>query len=248
MKNTFNNTFDKIHAEENLKQKTVSFLYSKFNKKQNFKNSLKFKFSVCAASIMLAVVIIYSWIYFTPISYVDIDVNPSIEFSVNRFNKVIKANAYNEDGAEILQNVNVQNMIYEEAIDKLIYVMEDQGYFQNECSMTITIQTNLSDNETNMVENLKTKIDNLITARYNNVESIVFAVSSDVRNNANEHHMTPAKYIAISELQEVDSTATYSSCRNHSIDEINQLIKNYGGSHHQENENKSSEKNSCRKK
>lgn len=244
MKNKFYDTFNKIKADESLKQKTAVFLEERI--KNTKKNKFNFKVAVaCASFILLAFVSAY-YLYFTPISYVDIDVNPSVELLVNRFGKVIDVEAYNEDGEEILQGINVRHINYEKAIDELIYAMEQNGYLTEDETMFLTVQTATVNKENSMVNDLKTKIDSIIKLKYENMESEVFAVTEEVRTSAHEKQMTPAKYLAISELQQFDTTATYESCRNHSMNEINQMIEKHGGSHHGQKEEGTQDERRCK--
>ena len=64
-------------------------------------------------------------IYRRPVSYISIDVNPSIELAINRFDKVVSAKGYNADGQDILQHVPLKNISYMQAIDRL---MQDAYY------------------------------------------------------------------------------------------------------------------------
>ena len=48
----------------------------------------------------------------TPTAFVDIDVNPSIGIELNRFDRVVSARAYNEDGAELLEGVDVSGLSF----------------------------------------------------------------------------------------------------------------------------------------
>ena len=49
----------------------------------------------------------YSWVQ-RPVSYVSIDVNPSIELALNRFDRVVYAAAYNLEGEEILNGLSLK--------------------------------------------------------------------------------------------------------------------------------------------
>lgn len=54
-----------------------------------------------------------------PYAYVAIDVNPSIELGINRFDRVASTRSYNDDGAELLEQADVDGMAYEDAMDAL---------------------------------------------------------------------------------------------------------------------------------
>src|SRR5699024_12320720 len=42
------------------------------------------------------------WLFFTPTATISMDINPSIELNVNRFNQVIGVQSYNDDGEKLL--------------------------------------------------------------------------------------------------------------------------------------------------
>lgn len=60
-----------------------------------------------AASLALFFLIggTFAFGYYSPYAYVTVDVNPSIEYVLNRFNKVIQVKAYNNEGSDILESV-----------------------------------------------------------------------------------------------------------------------------------------------
>ena len=67
------------------------------------------KIALCAscAAIMLFGTGAGVWVYAAPYSYVSLDVNPSIEYTLNRLDRVIKVKAVNDDGQAILDEVNM---------------------------------------------------------------------------------------------------------------------------------------------
>ena len=58
--------------------------------------------------------------YFSTTALVSIDVNPSIELQINRYNRVISADSFNQDGADLLEQVNIQNMPYTDAVKAIL--------------------------------------------------------------------------------------------------------------------------------
>ena len=61
---------------------------------------------------------------------VSIDINPSIEFTVNRFDKVIGIKAYNDSGKEFIKELDVTLCSTEDAIAKIISLAEQKGYIR----------------------------------------------------------------------------------------------------------------------
>ena len=64
------------------------------------------KFAAIAASAAAFILLCgtSAWAYMTPYSYVSLDVNPSIEYSLNRFDRVLDVTAVNDDGENYSQS------------------------------------------------------------------------------------------------------------------------------------------------
>lgn len=93
--------------------------------------------AIAACLVVVLVGIAGVWWASLPYAYVGIDVNPSIELGINRFDRVADTRSYNEDGAELLQAVDVAGMSYEEALDAL--AQELQGYIDAGGIVEVTI-------------------------------------------------------------------------------------------------------------
>lgn len=67
-----------------------------------------------------------------PYSYVSVDVNPSIELTLNIFDRVLSVSAVNEDGAEVLSQIDlnhVNNQNINDAIAMIVDEISNEGYF-----------------------------------------------------------------------------------------------------------------------
>ncbi len=72
-----------------------------------------------------------------PYAYVAIDVNPSLELGVNRFNRIASAQAFNADGEQVLEAADVDGMTYEEALDAVGAAI--QGYLSSGATVEVTV-------------------------------------------------------------------------------------------------------------
>lgn len=234
MANRIHDAYNSIKAEEKLKQNTRSFLEQKIDKKKGF--SLR-RFTVAFTSVCLLIFAgLFSYNrYFTGTAFVDIDVNPSIELTLNRFDRVIASDAYNEDGVAILSEVSIQHKTYKEALKILIDEMVAKGYIRDSSLLSATLQMDDSQNEEKIFNNFKSYIDSLLEDSGKTVEQNVFEVDITTKITSHDLHLTPAKYLAIKELQTLDPTASFNSCRNHTIREINQKISDCQREHGKNN-------------
>lgn len=81
-----------------------------------------------AAAMLLVTTGAVSYAYLNPVATVNLDVNPSIEFKVNSFEKVLNVKALNDDGEQILLGLDLKGMDIDEAIDAAIDEMVAKEY------------------------------------------------------------------------------------------------------------------------
>lgn len=115
------NAFDSIHAEEDLKIKTKAFLLTETQKSRQHK-TLPYRrlIPVIACFLFLLIGTGGCFLYFTPAATISIDINPSIELGVNRFDKVVSVDGYNEDGKSFAGSLDVKYLHYETAVRKIL--------------------------------------------------------------------------------------------------------------------------------
>ena len=141
-------------------------------KKQRKNNIMKITLAAASVATLLMVGGAGAWAYYSPYTYVSVDVNPSVEFTVNRFDRVIDVTAVNDDGEDILeqiQNEDLVNQTIEDAVKQTVNQIAEEGYFdataqevqsgeQNgETTVDPTESANpTSENEGNLVEETNT--------------------------------------------------------------------------------------------
>lgn len=238
MNNELKNAFNKIQAGDALKENTLLFLREKMRGRHR---PMRRRFRWHIASAMMALLILVSGLaynlYFTPNAYVDMDVNPSIGLTLNRFGRVLDVQAYNNDGIAILADLNVRFKSYDEAAGVLLDVIIAEGYLAADGLISVTVQAD-SEMENDLLTGLKQMVAMALAEHHANVQTDVFVVTDEIKLNAQEHHMTPAMYLAITELQAVDPTATFEGCMGHSIRELQALTQGNGvGCHGRVGEN-----------
>lgn len=219
--------FEKICAEEDLKQKTTSYLREEIEKRARRKKFLWLRKAVsfvCLIVLFLCGGLFYRE-YTTPVAYIDFDVNPSVEFRINRFGRVISSHAYNDDGEEILAYVKVNSLSYLEAVKRLIGAMGEEGYLRRNALLCVTVQTNEPSRENLMIQRLKAIVGESKRDGGYDILADIYAVTEEVKHCATECELSPAKYLAIEGLIEVDPEADFENCRNHSVHELREMAR-----------------------
>ena len=230
LSNRIYEAFDNIKASPSMKETTKQFLAEKRERKPTrrfrpvYRGALA---AACMALVLTAGVFGYSWIQ-TPVSYVSIDVNPSLELALNRFDKVVSAAAYNEEGEEILQGLSLEGKVYTEAIDEVIESEIMEQYLTKEAELVFTVAA-----EGSREEELKAGVESCSDQISHSSEH----VSADLGSvtEAHEHGISLGKYNAYLQLQQYDSAVTVEECKHMSINEIHGLMHAHERGECQEN-------------
>ena len=87
--NLIQESMKEIQASKELKQNTLQYLEKQRKNPKHLKTRSIPKLAVAFVCLFFILGVGGYAVYQTPISYISIDVNPSIELSINRFGKVV---------------------------------------------------------------------------------------------------------------------------------------------------------------
>lgn len=168
LRDALSGAFDKVHVPEQLKMRTFEMIEAQrmrqtdgvvdqadaadgqvdvaddantaTKKKIRVITSLRAKIALAACAVLIALGIGGgAYVYQTPVAYVGIDINPSIELGVNYFDRVVSAEGVNADGQDILSEINVVGMTYEEALASLNDSLTNKGYLTANAAVAVTV-------------------------------------------------------------------------------------------------------------
>ncbi|MCM1539892.1 MAG: hypothetical protein NC121_01380 [Blautia sp.] len=219
--NAFQKSMSEIRATEDLKKSTLQYLEKQQAKKSDARPRRTFQYALAAICLFLLLGTGGYSMYRKPTSYISIDVNPSIELGINRFGKVVSAEAYNEDGQSILQRVSLKNISYIQAINRLLADESDLLYLQDDSLLVFTV---ISDQSHSILEELRT---NEFAQAY---KTLMYTSDTACMEEAHSHEMSFGIYRAYLELSQYDSSVTIEDCHDMSIGEIQTRIE--GCRHH----------------
>ena len=75
----------------------------------------------------------------TPTAFISIDINPSLELGINRFNRIVSIRGYNEDGEELAGSLDIRFMDYDTALVSLLDSQELESYLSPDALITFTV-------------------------------------------------------------------------------------------------------------
>lgn len=216
------NAFNRIQADKNLKDSTKEFLLEKRKRRIWDAYSLVFQrvlAAVCMALVVTAGIKGYSWVQ-KPVSYVSIDINPSIELELNRFDKVVTVTAYNEEAEDILNNLSLKGRKYTDALRVIVDSKAMQSYMTEESKLYITVA---ADN------NYQCKIEAGVEHYCGHIGHYAKSVRADIDmvSEAHSNGLSLGKYYAYLQLTQYDDTVTVDHCKEMSISQIHGLIEEH---------------------
>ena len=163
----------------------------------------------------------------TPVAYVSMDINPSVELGVNAFDKVISVEAYNEDGKKILEGTNLINYDIDNAVSTMVSNAISEGYINKDGSSAIEITT--STNKENIANKLEKSLKDVTDETLNNNDVDANIQTENValsrRDEARELGITPGKLNLIQKLQELDPTINIENYKDSSVKNIQEKTK-----------------------
>ncbi|MDD2969001.1 MAG: hypothetical protein PHT21_05475 [Lachnospiraceae bacterium] len=175
--------------------------------------SQKIKTMVAVASAAAGILLvsgISSYAYFNPYSTVSLDVNPSVEFTANRFDRVLSVEGMNEDGQELLQtmiSVRLKNKSIDDAMELVIREMTELGYLDNENSQIYIGTTSKRDKKAEILaESLKESTEIELNEMDIEADVDANAIGAERVLRARELGVTPGKLNLAEKLVEEAGT------------------------------------------
>ncbi len=228
--------FNEVHVPAQVSQNTLDYIEAQRLEGEPQADSnvpavrrvprrrLAARFLAAAACLILVVVIAGgAKIYFEPTAFIDIDVNPSIELAVNRFDRVIEATAFNEDGQDVLDAVDVRHKDAQTAIEIITTSEASAPYVQADSYVSISVVSEDEQQGASLTSQGQQVVDGLACS------GSCQSVDAETREMAQRAHMGVGKYLATQQLLELDGSVTLEECSEMTMRELRDHIAEQGG-------------------
>lgn len=239
MTGKIHDAFDTIQASNELKVSTMYFLQNEREKRQYYKKYPGYRNVLAAVCVLLMLTVgigSYS-IFQTPVSYISIDVNPSVELTLNRFDRVVSAVPYNEDGQLVLDGLVVKGKHYTDAIDQIVEGEAMGTYLSDRAALTFTVASQNSSKENELITKIE-RSAGCMSYRGRCTNADVSTV-----NKAHDNGLSLGKYTAYLELSQYDDSITVEDCKHMSMANIHHQISTHkNGEYHSNQENREADR------
>ena len=187
-----------------------------------------------AACVLFAVGVVgvpYYGNNYVPDSHVDIDVNPGVEIVTNKKNKVLEVQPTNQDGASLIDGMNLKNTELKVAVNALIGSMVQKGYIQNDnTGILVTVRNDNEDKANKVKAEVLNDINTALST--NSVQATVInqTVKStvDAKKFAAEINISIGKAVFVLNLAAKDGSLDAKELAKMKVSEIASLVVQKG--------------------
>lgn len=186
---------------------------------------------IAAALVLVAGTAIGWGVYrqnYQVMSTVSLDVNPSIEITVNRKDRVIDVDALNEDGKKILSGMDLDGNDVDVAVNAIIGSMLRQGYLSADANSILVSVDSKDTNTANQLEQLlMEKVDTLLDSKEFDGATIFQKVDRNDELNAlaKKHNISVGKAKLIQRIIAQNTRYTFEDLVGLTINELNLLTE-----------------------
>ena len=214
MKNKIKESFDQVHAERNLIEKTKQNVWAEVSRRERRKSSV-FAPKLAGVIITLFVVVscYFGYSYLNTETVISFDINPSVELNVNKYDRIIGVHAFNEDGKELIQDVDLKHLNYIDGINQMIASEPVDSRLKDNQLLEITVVCDSKEQNK--------KYEEAIEHHTNIQEEQIFHMEHHQHvEEAHQHGFSCGKYRAYLDLKAKDDSITEEQAKHMTIREM----------------------------
>ncbi len=222
MDNRIRDAFDQVTASQTLKEETLRHLRQKMAAPPPKRTG--FYRAAMACLLFLVVGITGYWFYFVPTSFISVDINPSFELGINRFDRVVSVEGYNQDGRELCQQLSLDFLTYSQALEEILNCPTIVEYLQREELLSLSVAGKDQVQSQEILQTMETACmgkGNVFCQAVDNPQQV---------QQAHEAGFSFGKYQAYLELKALVPEITPQDVQNMTMREIRDLIREAEGS------------------
>lgn len=211
-----------VHAEEELKEQTRAFLARRTRGYAARPTPAPARLAAAAACLVLLLTGVGGWACFTPTSTVSVDVNPSLELQVNRFDRVVSVEGCNQEGQALAEALDLTFLPCSSAVEQLLDSEDMAPYLSQDGAVTITVVGSDQGQRERLLASLE-------TAAAQHEGAYCCSYAAEEVESAHHLGLSYGKYAAYLELQALDPTITPEEVQQMSMQEIRALLAGLPG-------------------
>ena len=140
MEDKIKDAFRSLQTPERMKRTAKAQIRKKtFDYGRNVLQLRSYHRRLATGLLSLILVLSGCGLWFLPSASIAVDINPSIELKVNALDRVICLEGRNSDGMELIKDIDVAGMTYDDAMQRILLSNGLEKYLEDGSQITITV-------------------------------------------------------------------------------------------------------------
>lgn len=163
--------------------------------------------SIAAAILIMLLPFIYLREAYATVAYVSLDINPSLDMGINRFNRVNEIIPLNQEAEILLQDMSLKNRGIDEALHMVFTGAKDKGFIKEDAVNNIDITlVNVKEEKVNISPDTLVKYAEKEVTEISVDASIeINKANKEVHDEARKENLSTSKYLDKTENNKQDS-------------------------------------------
>lgn len=221
MEDKIRNALDSVEASERLKRNIKANVRRKtLDYGRDVARLRQQRRGLAGCLVCLTLVLAGMGLWKIPVTSIGLDVNPSVELQVNRFDRVIRLKGCNEDGMVLAERFHLEGRPYDEAVQRLLISDELAPYLENGSTFVITVSGSDEDHTQQMLNKVACRAYSLAE------DENVFCIRADgaTAKAASRVGLSVARYQAWQKLLQEDPQLPPEAVLELTVEQIQELI------------------------
>lgn len=185
--------------------------------------------SVCAACACLCIVV-FGWMFRNgkTETYIELDINPSLEIAVNSKNQVLKLEAMNSDAKKIISNIKWRRKDVDTVVDDILDEMLQEDYFKDaENMILLSVDNKSSKKAEELMDHLEQRIQEFLNSKnvYPTIIRQLIRGNEEERNMAKAYNMSMGKLYLIKEIMKLTDDLSFEELADRSVKELTDIYE-----------------------
>ncbi len=166
--------------------------------------------SIGIITTTLFVLVMFAIYLLAPSRYLALDINPSVEFRLNRLGQVVSVHAVNEDAKVLLKDYHINDHSLEAVLDDISILLVNAGYLGSHKENDILITVEKTSDSTEILSRVNAIIEKVLNQ--NQISATILTQSIDINQDltldANQNQISAGKMAIIKRLLAQDPSLT----------------------------------------
>lgn len=154
--------------------------------------------------------------------YVSIDINPSLEFTLDKNKQVVDVQSFNEDGQTIINTTALKEKSLTDAFHTLFTSPSFNTYIENGI-----IEVGVYSKDSNTANRIQKEITLYLQENATKGSYHCTTIDNQTVHSAKEHHISPGKYRVIENILLYDANTTRKQLNTLSMKELYSILAKY---------------------